>query len=378
MTGPGNRDGGGNYATFDVGREEEVLDTSPRRPDRRNGLVAPGVALLVAAVVAVLVAQHLAAGKPRAVATTQAPTLAVAPPAPFPVADSGPPPALMIGSTLYMVRDGSLIAHRTDSIAETSVTVGDAADTGGSYLLAADPKRSRIWVVKSLPARILVYGYDLPGLRESRRLHIEGQVAGIDELNGELYISASSGVVGIAGPRASGLLDWTPLRGGRAIAADGTRNRLLLLDEDGTAVRVRAESPDLTRSGISADLPFLTGSFAVVNGRIWAGGSDARGAVLVRLDPRTLRPIRHSDIVGRLGSGVAFAAAGTRSFLIRDVSGGAGLWCIDADSGKILHSWAAVAGPVVINVRPGAARNAIYAVPTGSTPVQLEAGNCPG
>jgi hypothetical protein len=378
MTGPGDRDGGGNYATFDLGPDEEVLDTSPRRPDRRNGFVALGVALLVGAVVAVLVAQHLTAGKPRAAPTTPPPTLATVPPAPFPVADSGPPPALMIGSTLYMVRDGTLIAHRANTIAETSVTVGDAAETGGSYLLAADPKASRIWVVKSLPARILIYGYDLPSLRESRRLHIEGQVAGIDELNGELYLSASSGVVGIAGPRASGLLDWTPLRGGRAIAADRTRNRLLLLDEDGTAVRVRAESPDLTRSGSSADLPFLTGSFVIVNGRIWAGGGGARGAVLVRLDPRTLRPIRHSDIAGRLGSGVVFAAAGTRSFLIRDVSGGAGLWCVDADSGKILHSWAAVAGPVVINVQPGAAVNPIYAVPSGSTPVQLDAGNCPG
>ena len=233
-------------------------------------------------------------------------------------------------------------------------------------------------MVKSLPARILIYGYDLPSLRESRRLHIEGQVAGIDQLNGELYLSASSGVVGIAGPRASGLLDWTPLRGGRAIAADRTRNRLLLLDEDGATVRVRAESPDLTRSGISAILPFLTGSFVIVNGRIWAGGSDERGAVLVRLDPRTLRPIRHSDIVGRLGSGVVFAAAGARSFLIRDVSGGAGLWCVDADSGVVLHSWPSVAGPVVINVRPGAAVNPIYAVPSGSTPVRLESGSCPG
>lgn len=378
MTGPGDRDGGGNYAIFDVGREEEVLDTSPRRPDRRNRSAAPVVALLVGAVVAVLVAQHLAAGKPRAGPITAAPTLTTAPPVPFPVADSGPPPALMIGSTLYTVRDGSLIAHGTNSIAETSVTVGDATDTGGSYLLAADPRTSRIWVVESLPARILIYGYDLPGLHESRQLHIEGQVAGIDELNGELYISASSGVVGIAGPRSSGLLDWTPLRGGRAIAADGPRNRLLLLDEDGTAVRVRAESPDLTRSGTSADLPLLTGSFAVVNGRIWAGGSDARGAVLVRLDPRTLRPIRRTDIARQLGSGVAFAAVGTRSFLIRDVSGGAGLWCVDAVSGRVLHSWPAVAGPVVINVRSGAARNAIYAVRSGSTPVQLEAGNCPG
>ena len=65
MTGPGDRDGGGNYATCDLGRDEEVLDTSPRRADRRSGFLALGVVLLVGAVVAVLVAQHRAGASRR-------------------------------------------------------------------------------------------------------------------------------------------------------------------------------------------------------------------------------------------------------------------------------------------------------------------------
>jgi hypothetical protein len=283
----------------------------------------------------------------------------------------------MISSTLYMVRDGQLIAHRPGTIAETSVTVGDPAETGGSYLLAPDPSRSRIWVVKSLPARILVYSFDLPSLRAVRQLHIEGQIAGIDELNGELYLSASAGVVGI-GVKRDGLLDWTPLRGGHAIAADRARNRLLLLDEDGSAVRIRAESPDLTQPGTSAPLPLLTGTFLIVDGRIWAGGSGVHGAVVTQLDPRTLRPTRHSAVEARLRSDAVFAAAGARSFLVRSSDQDSRLWCVDARSGKVLHTWSGVTGPVVVDVRPGAAVNRMYSVPSGSTPVQLPNGNCPG
>jgi hypothetical protein len=376
MTRLGDRDGGSTYATDGAERDEEVLETGRPPSSRRTGVTWLAGALVLVAVAALLVAAHRRPARHPQAAPTTSPVVPVQP-LPFPVPDQGAPPALMLGSTLYMVRDGRLIAHRADTIAEMSVTVGDAAETGGSYLLAADLRRSRVWVVKSLPARILIYEFVVPALREVHSWHIEGQMAGLDELNGELYLSATAGVVGISA-RRTGLLDWTPLRGGRAIVADGLRNRLLLLDQNGASVRIRAESPDLTQPGTSASLPFLTGSFLVVAGHIWAAGRGVRGAVLVRLDPRTLRPIRHSAAERPLGAGAVFVAAGARSFLVRERVGGRGLWCVDATTGKVLQAWPTVPGPVVIGTQPRPGRNPIYGVPSGSTPVALDAGNCPG
>jgi hypothetical protein len=377
MTRPADRDGGLEHAGSGADPDGELLDTGPRRSGARTGVVSVVALAAIIAAAVLVAAQHRGGRHGRVAATASTSAPALVPTLPVPVPDTGEPPALMIGSTLYMVRDGSLIAHRAGTAAETSVTVGEPAETGGSYLLAADPTRSRIWVVKSLPARILIYAFDLAGLSELRRLHIEGKVAGVDVMRGELYLSTSAGVVGIAGPR-SGLLDWTPLRGGRAIAADSTRNRLLLLDGDGAFARIRAESPDLTGPGISAELPFRTGTFMIVNGRIWAGGAGAHGAVLVRLDPRTLRPIRHSEVERRLGSGAVFAAAGTRSFLVRDTDGGGGLLCVDANSGRLLHAWSGVRGPVVISMQAGAATNRIYAPTSGTSLTPLDSGSCPG
>ena len=374
---PADRNGGMAYAPSGWDRDEEVLDTTP---GRRGGVVAAVLAFALLAGTALVVLSH--SGRSRKERTLPAPLpsssqLVIFPPTPGPVADEGPPPALMISSTLYMVRDGQLIAHRPGTIAETSVTVGDPAETGGSYLLAPDPSQSRIWVVKSLPARILVYSFDLPSLRAVRQLHIEGQIAGIDELNGELYLSASAGVVGI-GVKRDGLLDWTPLRGGHAIVADRARNRLLLLDEDGSAVHIRAESPDLTQPGTSAPLPLVTGTFLIVDGRIWAGG---------RRDPRRRRHATRSayappDPAQRGRSPVALECGvrgGRRAQLPRPGSDqDSRLWCVDARSGKVLHTWSGVTGPVVVDVRPGAAVNRMYSVPSGSTPVQLPNGICPG
>jgi hypothetical protein len=369
------RDGGRSAASdppADPGMGE-FLDTGLRPWDRRRRVVALAIGLVAVTAIAVPAVQHRRAAH-RFAAPSPSPSLSL-PVVPAPARQVGAPPALLIGSTLYMVRDGRLVARPSGAGMTSSAGVGDPALTGASYLLAADPSRSRMWVVQSVPARILIYAFDLVTLHEVRRLHIEGEVAGADVLRGGLYISTDVGVVGITGAR-SGLLDWTPLRGGRAIVADRSRGRLLLLDEDGASARVRAESPDLAGPSSSATLPFVTGGLVIVAGQIWAGGAGPDGAVLVRLDPRTLRPVAHSPVEEELGSAAVFAAAGQHSFLVRSTHGGAEMWCVDAVTGAVRQNWPDVPGPAVISTRAGS--KAIYTIPSGTGLRRLAPGGCPG
>ncbi len=372
------------------GSTEELLDTNPGRREGRGRRTGTGLILAAVAAVAliVLVAVHRHGQR--------SPTAIVTPPVPAPsrgavlppLVPEGATPALLIGSTLYVVRGEQLLTRPLSTAATTRARLGEPGDAGGTYLLLGDVPGSRVWIVHSLPGRISIFAFDLAGRRELRVIHLEGEVADAAVLDKELYVSTDEGVVGIA-DRPSDLLDWMPLRGGRAIVADPTRHRLLLLDATGAPAQVNAVSADLTEPGNSAPLPFVVddpvgdltrGDLAVAGGRIWAVGVGAGRGVLTRLDPRTLRPSGPSGLGSRLGTaGAMFAAGGERVLLVRSRNDAGTLWCVDAGSGAVVRSWSGPPGPVVIGLVHGAGgAETVYTVPFGTTLQPLSGANCRG
>ena len=369
------------------GSTEEVLDTAPNRRERRPSGPATGVivaALAALALIAFVVVRRDDRPSPRAIASRLVPTpptaVAVLPP-PVP---AGATPALLISSTLYVVR-GERLLTRAPGRAATSVALGEPGDAGGTYLLLADVPGGRVWIVHSLPGRISVFAFDLTGQRELRVIHLEGEVADAAVLDRELYVSTDEGVVGIA-DRATDLLDWMPQRGGRAIVADPTRHRLLLLDVTAAPAQVNAVSADLTRPGNSAPLPFVVddpigdltrGDLAVAAGRIWAVGVGAHRGVLTQLDPRTLRPTGRTALRSQLGvAGAMFAAGGERVLLVRSRASGGRLWCVNAESGALVHSWTGQSAPVVVATAGNA--DTVFSVPFGTTLRALSGAHCGG
>lgn len=357
--------------------DEEVLETGPGRVLPRSAAVALGL-VAVAAVAVVVTAQHDDPASPRAArpSATSTPTV---PNRPVPIPEVVTPAAVANGSTIYTVRDGSLVGRKIGMIATTSVSLVGAGESGGRYRMVIDRKRARLWITHSVSALITIFAFDLRRERELRRLSIRGEAAGADIADGELYISTDEGVVGIASPRDD-LLDWLPLPAGRTVAADPGRHRVLLLEQRGAAVRIVAVSPDLTRSGAPSHLALSHVGLAVVGGRIWVAGDGRRSAALLRLDPQTLRAVAHSPLETRLGRGARIVATGSRSLFVRARGDDRALWCVDSRSGAVQQWWPDAPGtPVVVSAAgPGARRSVIALVSADGSPQALAAETCPG
>lgn len=379
------------------GPGEELLDTRPgarERGGRRAGLAVMLAGLVAVAIIVAVAGQHHD-HHPRSVAATARPRPTSSAPAPLArpsAVPEGAAPALLAGSRVYLVRGQRLVTRTLGRAAATSVRLGGPGDVaGGTYRLLADLPGRRVWIVNTVPGLVTIFAVDLSGQHQLRELHFEGEVADATVLDRELYVSTGEGVVGIT-DRASDLLGWLPQRGSRAVVADPTRHRLLVVDASGVPAHVIAVSADLTRSSRAVPLPFLVddpigdlsrGDLAVAGGRIWAVGIRSGRGVLVRLDPRTLQPVAQSRLSGRLGrAGALFAASGAGVVVVRtrDADGGgdgAAMWCVDAGSGTVLHSWTGVAGPVVIGPPAGAGPGeSVYAVTSGTALQPLSGSDC--
>lgn len=369
-------DGSGSPAD---GADDELL-SSGREPRNRRGRIVTATAVLALAALGVvlLIVQYsersarVAAPAP----STRAPSTTAVPPPPPPARDEAA--VAMIGQFLYIVRDGNLYMEDAISPVRAQVNIGQSPRPGAQYLLVADAASRRIWVVQSLSRAVTVYEYDPASLVEISVIDIEGDVADAAVLLGDLYLSTDIGVMRFSGP-SSGRFNVTPVRGAQAVAADPSRRRLVLLDVNGRFPRVRAQRPAESEPIVDAKALFVKGGLAVVDGQIWAGGYGIDGAVLVRLDPRTLRPAAHSPLERRLGAGAQIVSAGIHDLLVRGGAGGDALWCVDARSGAAVQSWRHATGPVVLPQELDDQREArAYSVPAGTTPRVLPRGGCAG
>jgi hypothetical protein len=196
---------------------------------------------------------------------------------------------------------------------------------------------------------------------------ISAQLAGGALLDGRFYVTTDRGVGSLNDQ--DGSVSWTPVRGGWSVTADPTRHRLLLVDLDGDHASVRAQRPSDPRPEAQATLPFSKGWVVVAGDQIWAAGYGDHGAVLDRLDPKTLRVVARSPVAAQLGPGAIVVGAGLQALLVRSGSGGDGLWCVDAHTGGLAATWSSVPGGVALGLDGG------YQIASTTGPPQLLTGN---
>lgn len=245
----------------------------------------------------------------------------------------------------YALEDGRVAALQLNG-SPRAVSAAIGAGDGAQLGLVFDPAGAVVWVMP--------VGNDFAGELEAYaaadlhlilRLHLPDIVEHAAVLDGRLYLTTVSGLLLRTGPHGRSLETAAHLAGRvGAVVADPTRHRLLYLVENDPAV-VRSWSPGGAAS-VGAPLPFAKGDLAVVDNVIWAGGFAARGAILVRLDPRTLRAGHVAAVSGQLGPGALLAGSAEGVLFVRSGSLDEPLWCLDASSGAVRKRWSGLPGAV--------------------------------
>jgi len=315
------------------------------------------VALLVAAVVAALVAQPqdepAAAPAPEPEISFVAPSSTSGLGTPIPIDQATPVIDLAVSVPLYLLQPGHLYKITDATAFGVSLDGSGFTRLGTSARLVLDAAANRVWVVEAPGGEIIEF--DARNLHRLRTMHSKESIRDAAALYGHLYLARSTGLADVA-PGASEPRNLPGLSGYIAsVAADPKRARLLaLVLGQGAAVRqVTVAGTVLDRS---TPVPVGGGTLRVTtDGAIWLGGfgSSIDGAVLVRLDAKTLRPLLGSPVASRLGSSSWIEAAGDHDVWIRSGGDGDGLWCVDGRTGSILQYWPRVQGAVTS--RDGAA-----------------------
>lgn len=355
----------------DADAADEVLDTRKPRARRRwlIGWLAVGCA---AAVVAGVLAAQGGGGpaptRPIHVMPLRPPERVTFTPTPLILPDGAP--AVFVDGTVVALAGDSLVW--IDAAADTTAQAR-VDDPSADYTLVPDPAANRVWLVRTGRGSMQATAYDSRGSREQVSFGARAPATGAALLDGSLYVTSRTGVQRIAAGVSSGSLNSTGIRGADGITADPSRHRLLLVDA-GMPGSIRILRPGAVSSARAAPAPFMKGELAVVAGQIWAAGYSRTGAVLARLDPVTLRPVRHSDLEPYLGPGGNLVATGPRTLFVRSGAGGEALWCVDADSGAVRRVWPDLAGSVVVipDATPGA-RAGVY-LATDSAPLHRLSG----
>jgi hypothetical protein len=361
---------------------EELLESAPRHRLPR-WLIAVVVALVAIAAVIVTVgrgggsAQHppVAAPSSSEAAATPSTRAEADDHLGAPLAVGGGRPVLDVavaGETSWVLQARQLQSiTRLGVVATARIPAPSLIDTPNEdATLVLDIPAGVLWIVaaKVKPARILEY--DIVRLRLMRAISGVGFVNGEAALDGHLYLTTGGRIVDVAPGRL-------PVGIGTArgtfgpIVADPARDRLLVSDY-GTRTRVWPVTPNDTTGdavGKPATVNVTKASLAVADGAIWLSGFDTGHGVLMRLDPRTLRPTLHSSLDPLLEPGAVLVAGGVVVVWVRD-GDGRQLRCVDAATGGQLQSWL-IEGPVA-----SGGASALVATSTGAVPLELA--NCSG
>lgn len=321
------------------GPAEEVLDLGNRPRVPRWAFVAG--ALLVAVLIAGAIVALGSPGSPSLPTSTPPSTVAAAG---HVGAATDADDVLVVGN--YLFRLAPEVLYRTDltgspgSVTTLPIEGLDALGPADSYHLVGDAAAHLVWLVGygEAPTTVLAVGTDTMAVRA--RVIWPQIVDGAAALDGDLYIVTANAVVDVP-------VDRSPVNVARLsgqymrITADPLRHRLLLLDDSLLGAVSYDPATRAVRRG--PKLPFGKGDLLVDGaGRVWAGGygfTTGGGAVLVRLDPRTLRPIASSSLIGQLGPGAQLVASGSSVIWVRSGAGGDDLWCIDGRTGRPAQRW---------------------------------------
>jgi hypothetical protein len=318
------------------------------------------VALLVAAVVAALAAQPQ--HKPAAAAPTPEPVISIVSPSstsglgiPIPIDQATPVIDLAVSVPLFLLQPGHLYKITDATAFGVSLNGSGFTRLGTSARLVLDAAANRVWVVEAPGGEIIEF--DARNLHRLRTMHSQDSIRDAAALRGHLYLATSSGLADVA-PGASEPRILPGLSGFVAsVAADPKRGRLLaLVLGNGASIRQVTVAGTVSSAPGPAPVPVGGGMLRVTtDGTIWLGGfgSAIDGAVLARLDPKTLKPVLGSPVARRLGGSSWIEAAGDHDIWIRSGGDGDGLWCVDGRTGGILQYWPRVQGAVTS--RDGAA-----------------------
>lgn len=310
-----------------VDGDEEVLATG-------SGLPRWTAAVAVLAAAGLAVGVLIGSGHPRHAARPQpTPTVPVVPaPAPVAVAD------VAIGPTgSWAVENGALVDQVTGRRTPVPGLAGNPL--AGLPRIVVDPVAPRVWVViaNGRASRLTEFAADTG--RQLRDVSWAEPVRFAAAFRGALYLTTDRGAAVLAGTGRTPV--FVPGLSGAVgdLAADPVRHRLVLLDlgkptdawtlgADGRAVE--ADQP----------LPLANGTVGVVDGAIWVAGYGAHGAVLDRLDPRTLRPTAQGSAAATFGSGAQIVGTGTRLVWLGVTGdGNTTLSCVDAATGRLRHAF---------------------------------------
>lgn len=320
--------------------QDDLLDVGRRRSLPRWAIVVIWAVVAAVAVTVVVTrstsSHHDANPKPGATSES--------PPIPAGLLGDSEGDLAVDGKVLYELSQGAL--YRLDITDPASPSSDGVATIGGlnrtldnaSFHLVLDSATHHIWVVTYDASSSMVIEFDSVSLVEVGRLLWPGQVHAAAVLDGHLYLAANNAVVDIASVKAQPTTIAALTGQYSDVVADPSRSRLLLVDADGGS-RVWAYTPADGRADRGPVAPFGKGGLRVVGGAIWAGGFGNAGAVLARLDPRTLKPVVFSELSPQLGPGAVTVSAGEHVLWVRSGAGGDGLWCVDATSGDQLQYW---------------------------------------
>jgi hypothetical protein len=372
-------------AGAEEGGSEDVLEHTPRRAPR--WVVALACAALAAgAVAAVAGNEHRTGGNPSAAGSTpraepvrmpavEATLGEVVPTDSKPVLD-----VVVTPNRTWILQAGQLVAiPASGRIERVPITGLDFTPVLDSVRLVPDLAAGRLWLVVLGTPGGPVIEYDL-ALQRLRTVRPGPPTTSAAALDGHLYLAAESdGSAGI-GDLAPGASVLSRIRAPgvvTSLAADPSRSRLLALSlvDAGTSApgaRVLQLWPGRQLSASAQTLPFGKGGIAVTgDGAVWAGGYGAGGAVLVRVDPASLRTVTRSPVAPDLGPGANLVAAGTHTIWLRSGAGGSALYCLDAHTGAGRQVWSNAPG------RVGSVRGVAY-LATGAAVVRLPLDSCAG
>jgi hypothetical protein len=232
----------------------------------------------------------------------------------------------LTGSALSLLHGGEVVATRS---------LTDVHLPGSSTpLLALDSERDVIWVVvaNAVPTRMIEY--DTRTLRPLVKVDWAQLVYGAAAVNGYLYLANDLGVAEVS-PYTLHPRFVAGLRGALGpIAADPVNHQLIAVDVS-NPMEVYSYRHGRSPYEAALRLPMGKGTVAVADGHIWVGGYGARGAMLYRLDPHSLRPVYGGRAV-EFDPGAVLMAAGSDVVWVRTGDPSSDLFaCVDAATGRI-------------------------------------------
>jgi hypothetical protein len=276
-----------------------------------------------------------------------------------------------IGDTVYAVDGGTLTTVDLITGARTEWPSAGLAPAD-RYALLADAPARRLWLVAATDRRTTVDFLDPTSLAVTGHHDGRGVFMGAAALDGRLYLATSAGVEIVA--QGPGRVPRAPAVRGQAlaVAADPGRHRLVATVIGGRTIGIAAWVEGRRNASARAIAPIGKGNLAVAGGRIWAAGFGRHG-VLARLDPGTLRVVRHSPAEREVGVGAYIVDSAEKHLLVRSGAGSqTDLWCIDAGTGAITRHWSPAAGTAVLT------DHGVVLLAPGQPLIRLPAGGCRG